>query len=170
VTKPDNELVEALSACAAHARDLVEAAKAVQSTGRSNIAYHFALEEMGKRELYEIQAAITAVGEPPASQIRATDDHKTELFWCLYGFGQISDIADQPRFFGMRAAAADIHANRIAGLYVEKNDGGLRVPAKAILPPDRPRAPTCASSWPRTPATSLGGSLTSISIRGVREV
>lgn len=72
MAKPDNELLQALSACVVHARDLVEAAKAVQSTGRSNIAYHLAtlaLEEMGKRELYGIQAAATAVGEPPKWQI-----------------------------------------------------------------------------------------------------
>jgi AbiV family abortive infection protein len=50
MAKPDNELLQALSACVVHARDLVEAAKAVQSTGRSNIAYHLAtlaLEESG---------------------------------------------------------------------------------------------------------------------------
>jgi AbiV family abortive infection protein len=118
MTKPDSELIDALSACVAHARDLLEAAKTVQSTGRSNIAYHLAtlaLEEMGKRELYGIQAAATAVGEPPKWQIRATDDHKTKLFWCFYGFGQIPDIVDQRQFFEMRATAADIHANRIAG-------------------------------------------------------
>ena len=90
MAKPDDRLIQALSACAAHARDLLEAAKAVQGTGRSNIAYHLAtlaLEEMGKRELYAIQEAATAVGETPKWQIRATDDHKTKLFWCFYGFG-----------------------------------------------------------------------------------
>ena len=137
MAKPDKQLVEALGACVAHARDLVDAAKTVQNIGRSNIAYHLAtlaLEEMGKRELYGIQAAATAVGEPPKWQIRATDDHKTKLFWCFYAFGQIPDIVDQQQFFEMRATAADIHANRIAGLYVENSDQGLSVPSQAISP------------------------------------
>jgi AbiV family abortive infection protein len=137
VAKPDKQLVEALGACVAHARDLVDAAKTVQNIGRSNIAYHLAtlaLEEMGKRELYGIQAAATAVGEPPQWQIRATDDHKAKLFWCFYGLGQIPDIVDQQQFFEMRATAADIHSNRIAGLYVENGDRGLNVPSQAISP------------------------------------
>jgi AbiV family abortive infection protein len=135
VAKPDKELMEVLGACVAHARDLIEAAKAVQNIGRSNIAYHLAtlaLEEMGKRQLYGIQAAATTVGEPPRWQIRATDDHKIKLFWCFYGFGGIPDIVDQQQFFEMRATAADIHANRVAGLYVENSDRGLNVPSQAI--------------------------------------
>jgi hypothetical protein len=34
----------------------------------------------------------------------------------------------------MRATAADIHANRIAGLYVKNSDQGLSVPSQAISP------------------------------------
>jgi hypothetical protein len=63
--KPDDNLLASLSACVVHARDLVEAAKAVEAGGRSNIAYHLAtlaLEELGKRELYRIQAQREPLG------------------------------------------------------------------------------------------------------------
>ena len=63
-----------------------------------------------------------------------SNDHKTKLFWCFYGFGQIPDIVGQQQLFEMHATAADIHANRIAGLYVENSDLGLRVPSQAISP------------------------------------
>ena len=137
MAKPDDELMNALSACVEHARNLLEAAKVVQSTGRSNIAYHLAtlaLEELGKRELYQMQAASISVGGPPQWQIRATDDHKAKLFWCFYGFGQIPDIVNQQRFFEMRATAADVHSNRLLGLYVDNSDQGLNVPSQAISP------------------------------------
>ncbi len=42
-------------------------------------------------------------------------------------------MIDQRQFFEKRDAAADIHTNRIAGLYVENSDGGLNVPSDAIL-------------------------------------
>jgi AbiV family abortive infection protein len=85
--KPDDELLEALSACVVHARDLMESAKVVQATGRSNIAYHLAtlaLEELGKRELYRIQEASKAVGDTHPWQANAILDHEKKLFWCFY--------------------------------------------------------------------------------------
>jgi AbiV family abortive infection protein len=137
MAKPDKELLAALTACVVHARDLVEAAKAVRETGRSNIAYHLAtlsLEELGKRKLYEIQSAATAVGGPLPWQIKATEDHKKKLLWCFFGSGRLPDIVDQVQFFEMRDTAADIHANRIAGLYVDTDDSGLNIPSQAISP------------------------------------
>jgi AbiV family abortive infection protein len=133
--KPDADFLAALRACVAHARDLIESAKAVQITGRSNIAYHLAtlaLEELGKREIYRIQRAAKSVGDPPKWQANATQDHVRKLFWCFYSLGRISDIVDQQQFFDKRDAAADIHANRIAGLYVDSSDQGLNVPSAAI--------------------------------------
>jgi AbiV family abortive infection protein len=133
--KPDDKLLVALNTCVVHARDLLESAKAVQTIGRHNVAYHLAtlaLEEMGKRELYRIQESAKVVGDPPTWQINATQDHVKKLFWCLYSLGGIPDMIDQRQFFEKRDAAADIHANRMAGLYVENNDGGLNVPSDAI--------------------------------------
>jgi AbiV family abortive infection protein len=137
MSKPSDELVAALDACVTHARDLLESAKAVQTSGRSNIAYHLAtlaLEELGKRELYAIQDTTKVTGDPRPWQSKATLDHEKKLFWCFYSYAQVSDIADQQQFFEKRDAAADIHSNRMAGLYVESGDRGLSIPAKAISP------------------------------------
>jgi AbiV family abortive infection protein len=152
MAKPDNELLAACSACVVHARDLVEAAKAVQGIGGPNIAYHLAtlaLEELGKRKLYEIQAAATAVGEPPQWQIRGTEDHKRKLLWCFYGSGPIPDIVDQQQFFELRDAASDIHANRIAGLYVDNGEHGLNIPSQAISPKQSQALIGCAEALVR---------------------
>jgi AbiV family abortive infection protein len=135
MARPDEKLLAALDACVVHARDLVESAKLVQKSGRANIAYHLAtlaLEEMGRRELFQIQAAAASVGDVPSWQMNATQDHVQKLFWCFYGMGRVQDIIDQQQFFEKREAAADIHAIRLLGLYVENADSGLNVPSKAI--------------------------------------
>ena len=132
---PDEKLLAALGACVAHARDLVESAKLVQKSGRANIAYHLAtlaLEEIGRRELFQIQAVAATVGDVPPWQMNATQDHVQKLFWCFYGMGRAQDIIDQKQFFEKREAAADIHAIRLLGLYVENAESGLNVPSKAI--------------------------------------
>jgi AbiV family abortive infection protein len=137
MARPDEKLLAELEACVVHARDLVESAKLVQTSGRANIAYHLAtlaLEEMGRRELYQIQAAAKSVGDVPARQMNATQDHVQKLFWCLYGLGRVQDIIDQKQFFEKREAAADIHNLRLLGLYVDNADGDLNVPSKAITP------------------------------------
>ena len=135
MARPDEKLLAALDACVVHARDLVESAKLVQTSGRPNIAYHLAtlaLEEMGRRELFQIQAAAASIGDVPPWQMGATQDHVQKLFWCFYGMGRVKDIIDQKQFFEKREAAADIHAIRLLGLYVENADTGLNVPSKAI--------------------------------------
>jgi AbiV family abortive infection protein len=149
MAKPDEKLLAALNACVAHARDLVEAAKIVQQSSRSNIAYHLAtlaLEELGKRELYQIQAAAMAAGDLPPWQIKATEDHKKKLLWCFFGSGQLPDIVDQQQFFEMRDTAADIHSNRVAGLYVENKDEGLNIPSQAISPQQSQAVIKCAEA------------------------
>jgi AbiV family abortive infection protein len=135
MAQPDDKLIAACQACVLHARDLVESAKLVQSSGRANISYHLAtlaLEEMGRRELFQIQAAAATVGEVPPWQTAATQDHEQKLFWCFYGLASVQDIIDQKEFFERREAAVDIHAIRIAGLYVENSEAGLNIPANAI--------------------------------------
>jgi AbiV family abortive infection protein len=135
MAKPDEKLIAACEACVLHARDLVESAKLVQASGRANIAYHLAtlaLEEMGRRELFQIQNAAKSVGEVPPWQMNATQDHVQKLFWCFYSLGRVQDMIDQKQFFERREAAADIHVIRLMGLYVENTDTGLNIPAKAI--------------------------------------
>jgi AbiV family abortive infection protein len=135
MAKPDEKLIAACEACVVHARHLLESAKLVQASGRANIAYHLAtlaLEEMGKRELFQIQDVAASVSEAPPWQMKATQDHVQKLFWCFYGTGRVQDIIDQKQFFEKREAAADIHAIRLLGLYVENADTGLNIPAEAI--------------------------------------
>jgi AbiV family abortive infection protein len=110
----DDAFIQACRACVVHARHLVESAKLVQESGRHNIAYHLAalaLEEMGRRELYQLHEMASRYGEAPAWQSKATQDHVKKLFWCLYSFGSAAEFADQKQFFEKREAAADIHAN-----------------------------------------------------------
>ncbi len=78
------------------------------------------------------QAAAASIGDVPPWQMGAMQDHVQKLFWCLYGMGRVQDIIDQRQFFEKREAAADIHAIRLLGLYVENADTGLNVPSKAI--------------------------------------
>lgn len=135
MAKPNQTLLAALAACVAHARDLLEAAKIVQESGRANIAYHLAalsLEELGKRELYQIQDVAAAVGEPPRWQSSATLDHVKKLFWCFYSFGGIPEVIDYNAFLDKQEAAEDIHANRLAGLYVDSSGDSLNIPAEAV--------------------------------------
>jgi AbiV family abortive infection protein len=122
MAQPDEKLLAALNACVIHARDLVESAKLVQASGRVNIAYHLAtlaLEEMGRREIFQIQEAATRVGDVPPWQMSATQDHVQKLLWCFYGMGRVQEIIDHQQFYEKREAAADIHAIRLMGLYVE---------------------------------------------------
>jgi AbiV family abortive infection protein len=137
VSQPDQSHIALLSACVVNARALLDSAKAVVQTGHHNIAYHLAtlaLEELGKREIYQLQSAAKVVGDPPAWQINAVQDHVRKLFWCLCSLGTISDIADQAKFFDKREAASDIHRRRLAGLYVHDNNGKLSVPSEAVSP------------------------------------
>src|SRR5262245_14927698 len=69
----DEQFHAALKACVAHARDLLESAKLVQHSGRSNIAYHLAtlaLEEIGRRELLQVGDAAAFVDDPKTWQTK----------------------------------------------------------------------------------------------------
>jgi len=135
MAKPDPSLLAAMGACAAHGRSLFESAKAVQASGHPNIAYHLAtlaLEELGKGELLKLQATAVTRSDPPLWPAKATQDHVKKLFWCFYGLCGIDRIADQEHFFQMRDTAADMHAKRLAGLYVDEVDQVLRVPSEAV--------------------------------------
>jgi AbiV family abortive infection protein len=160
MARPDEKLLAALDACVVHARDLVESAKLVQTSGRPNIAYHLAtlaLEEMGRRELFQIQAAAASIGDVPLWQMGATQDHVQKLFWCFYGMGRVQDIIDQKQFFEKREAAADIHAIRLLGLYVENADTGLNVPSKAITAKQSQSLISLAEGKSRVALIRLGG-------------
>src|ERR1700745_445186 len=98
----DQNFLILLEACVVNARSLLDSAKAVENAGHHNIAYHLAtlaLGEVGKREIFQLQNVAKAVGDPPAWQLNAVQDHVKKLFWCLYSLGTVSDAADQAQFF-----------------------------------------------------------------------
>lgn len=131
----DPEMAKALEACLVHARDLVASAKLTHDAGRSNIAYHLAtlaLEELGRRELLAVQFIAAQEVVPPAWPVKHSSDHVQKLFWCFFGASFLGQKMTQSEFVGMKSLAEDIHANRLAGLYVAHDDQGVSIPAEAI--------------------------------------
>jgi len=97
----DPNLIQATSACSAHARALVEAAKAVSVAGHANIAYHLALlalEELGRRQLIGIQfiAKKRTTDDSPYVE-RQLQSHVDKLFWCFFSgsFGRDSFLCER---------------------------------------------------------------------------
>ena len=132
----DPQHVAAMQACVTHARALLDSAKAVQTTGNANVAYHLAtlsLEEIGRRALMGVQHLADQQVVPPAWPKNHQHDHIKKLFWAFFG----------PEFYGNRLTAKGltemaglaerIHGNRLAGLYVDNGEDGLSIPADAVL-------------------------------------
>jgi AbiV family abortive infection protein len=137
MAKPDQDHLALLTACVVNSRALLNSAKAVEQAGHHNIAYHLAtlsLEELGKREIYQLQNVARAVGDPPPWQVNAVQDHAKKLFWCLYSLGSVSDATNQEQFFDKLKSAGEIHERRLAGLYVESAEGSLNIPSSAVSP------------------------------------
>ena len=70
--------IAAMQACIEHARALLESARAVQTAGHPNIAYHLAvltLEELGRRQLIGLQAITDTRPVPPGWVQKHTQDH-----------------------------------------------------------------------------------------------
>src|SRR5882724_8649834 len=116
--------IQAMEACVAHARDLVASARAVQASGQLNIAYHLAalaLEELGRRELIRLRNVTAQKAVPPSWPEKHTQDHVKKLFWCFFGGGFLDDRLGKEGFEEATDLAERVHANRIAGLYVDAN-------------------------------------------------
>lgn len=131
------EIIESMQACIDHARDLLVAAKSVQDAGKSNIAYHLAalgLEELGRRELIGFQTVANATTSiPPAWLLKHMLDHEQKMFWAFFGAVFRTQKVTKEGIDENRSFAKHIHSQRIAGLYVDTNDG-LNVPSEAIPP------------------------------------
>jgi AbiV family abortive infection protein len=131
---PDANLITALSACAVHARHLLESAESVQAKGFPNIAYHLAtlaLEELGRRELIQVHS-MSAEHKGEGQRTRVKDDHVKKLFWCFYRLSTFEQITSQAEFFRTREDANIVHEHRVRGLYVDYSDRGLSIPSEAI--------------------------------------
>ena len=84
----DVKVVAAREACVAHARALLELARATQTAGHPNIAYHLAtltLEEIGRRALIGVQSIADKATVPPTWPKKHEQDHVKKLFWCFFG-------------------------------------------------------------------------------------
>jgi AbiV family abortive infection protein len=131
----DQSIVDAMEACLAHARGLILSAKAVRSAGQPNVAYHLAtlaLEEIGKRELFGVQAVADMRQDAPTWPGKQSQDHVKKLFWALFGAEFTNGKLTKEKLDEIKGLATTIHANRLEGLYVDLNEDGLNVPAEAI--------------------------------------
>lgn len=121
----------AMQACVDHARNLLESAKLVLSTGRANIAFHLGvltLEEIGRRELI----AVTSVSREPERQLKLTQDHLHKLFWSMFGaiFG-VERLSNE-LLENLKGFARKTHEKRLSGLYVGVADGALSIPTEHV--------------------------------------
>jgi AbiV family abortive infection protein len=131
----DEKIVAAMAACVTHAHDLLNSARAVQTLGHPNIAYHLAalaLEEIGRRELLGVQSVTSLATVPPAWPSKHTQDHVKKLFWCSFGAGFVAEQITAKALDQMSRLARTIHETRLLGLDVDHGDDGLSVPAEAI--------------------------------------
>jgi AbiV family abortive infection protein len=129
------DLKAALVACVANARDLVESAESVHAIGRYHIAYHLAalsLEELGKRELLQIQDLSAQYIEMTPLPAKAMEDHSRKIFWCLFSLNRITDKSDQSKFFELLEFAKTVHQNRLASLYVNVDTESFVLSSKTI--------------------------------------
>jgi len=140
----------AMQACVKHSRALLDSAKAVQTTGHPNIAYHLAtlaLEEIGRKELIAVQGIASAREIPPAWAQKHTQDHVKKLFWCFFGGMFLSEQLTKEHFEGIEKLAKQIHSTRLAGLYVESTEDGLSVPADQITDAEASEHIAHATAW-----------------------
>jgi AbiV family abortive infection protein len=135
----DATLQAALQVCVDHAEDLLASARLVADGGSPNIAWHLAalaLEEIGRRELLVVRKLASARPIPPAWPDKHLTNHEQKLFWALFGADFLSTPLTVEQFRETRELATTIHRARLAGLYVDVDDDGLRIPAEAIDPKD----------------------------------
>lgn len=133
----DAKTVAAMQACVDHARALLESARVVRQANHANIGYHLAtltLEELGRRELIAVQSLSEKQLSPPAWPGKHTQDHVKKLFWCFFGGAFASRQLTGKELDEMNGLATTIHANRLAGLYVDHGEDDLGVPHQAITP------------------------------------
>jgi AbiV family abortive infection protein len=131
----DEKIVATMAACLAHARDLLNSARAVQAAGHPNIAYHLAalvLEEIGRRELLGVQSVARLATIPPSWPSKHTQDHVKKLFWSFFGGGFFAEPITAKSLEEMTVLARRIHETRLLGLYVDHGDDGLSIPSEAI--------------------------------------
>lgn len=132
---PDPKLFAAMAACVAHARALLESAKAVLISGHPNIAYHLAtlaLEEVGRHGLIGVQFIAQNEAVPPEWPKKHEQDHIKKLFWAFFSAQFDGQVLTAKSLQEMTELAERIHDMRLAGLYVGNNEESLSIPANAV--------------------------------------
>jgi AbiV family abortive infection protein len=135
--KPDisPQKIAAMEACIAHARALLDSAKAVHASGHPNIAFHLAalsLEEVGRRALIGVQSLSEKATVPPAWPKRHEQDHVKKLFWAVFAQAFLGTPLTPKSLQEMNGFATHVHETRLLGLYVGTEDDGLTIPSEQI--------------------------------------
>lgn len=132
----DRQFIDTVEACKAHARALLQSAKAVFAAGHSNIAYHLALlslEELGRRELIGVQSiAEKREGGDTGFIERQLQNHVDKLFWCFFAgtFGR--EKLTKEHLESTKQLARVLHEKRLAALYVDRSKTDLNIPSEAV--------------------------------------
>lgn len=135
--RPHPNSLAAMQACINHARALLDSANAVQTLDHQNIAYHLAalaLEELGRRQLIQLQTGGNTRHAQPAWMQKDSEDHTKKLFWSFFGLLYLGDIFIQDRWALIKNFAKQVHTKRLAGLYVSHTENDVTNPADAINP------------------------------------
>ena len=119
-------------ACLANAEALVNSAKTLEGENTAHIRYNLAvlaLEEIGKAEIFLMNALGVTSDENNDQQSIATDDHRKKLFWAFFSpFVEHGRIA--PEYFESdRELARRMHERRLETLYTDSQN--------PLLPQDR---------------------------------
>ena len=119
----------AIDACFVNAEELLRAASLLlEQGGAPRLAYHLALlalEEIGKSRILGMRVVSDRHGqEMPGFIDRALDDHVRKLFWAIWGPSMGEEIITVQQIQENLGLAMRLHEKRIAGLYVDRLEGG----------------------------------------------
>ena len=111
--------------CLANAEALVNSAKTLEGEITAHIRYNLAvlaLEEVGKAEIFLMNALGATSDEDNDQQSIAIDDHRKKLFWAFFGpFVEHGRIA--PEYFESdRELARRMHERRLETLYTDSQN------------------------------------------------
>lgn len=113
--------------CFEHAADLINAARMLLDADQPlpNIAFHLsalALEEIGKAGLLASRE-VSKVRHDESWFEKRLEDHEFKLFWALWAPLMNGKSVDPSTFESTRRFSEQIHARRLAGLYVDWGTG-----------------------------------------------
>ncbi len=132
LTKRDERISEA---CLLQAQELTEAAETLLKIGKHNLAFHLAvlaIEEIGKRVLYLINASSIASEEPEFVSESAYEDHVGKLFWVVFFTAVFHINVGSQQIEAMRGLARHLDDRRKAAVYVNPHLKPFRSPKNII--------------------------------------